>query len=249
MRTAAREGLAPLHGLVTSYSRRVKDAFSAIRGWGGLPDENRRLAEEIVILRNELNGLRSLETENVELRRQLGFARHSPHTLLPAEVIARDIGGWWQTLRIGLGSAAGVEANRAVLTSSGLVGKVAESTLRTSDVLLILDPGCKVSALITRTGSHGILSGKGVSIKGRMHCTLDLVNKDVPVKRGDKIVTSGLGGVFPPGIVIGYVDKVNADKSGLYQRADVLPSVDFGSLNYVFVMAPEDEAVPEEVQP
>ena len=66
------------------------------------------------------------------------------------------------------------------------------------------------------------------------------------VKAGDEMVTSGLGGVLPPGLLIGYVDRISLDRSGLYQRADVVPSADLGALEYVFVVggAPSDMTTP-----
>ena len=195
------------------------------------------MAAELVRLRDEVRDLRTLEKENNELREALEFARHSDRKLVPCEVIARDLTGWWQTIRLDKGSAEGVASGMAVITSDGLVGRTVSVSARTCDILLISDAGCKVSAQIARTGSFGIVSGSGPSGAGQASCQIDFINKNTPILAGDEVITSGLGGVFPSGLLIGYVDKVYTDKTGLYQKADIIPKADLGALTYVFVAA------------
>jgi rod shape-determining protein MreC len=133
----------------------------------------------------------------------------------------------------------------AVVTPDGLVGKTVDVSLRTADVLLLSDPNCKVSARIARTGTFGLVSGTGPARDGAMLCRMEFINKDVPIRAGDQVLTSGLGGVFPPGLLVGYVDAVDLDESGLYQRADVVPRADLGRLTYVFVVFEEEDPIEE----
>jgi len=245
IKAMVREGLAPLQGLVSGTSHKALETLESVRGIGGLVAENQQMAGELVRLRNEVNHLKSLETENISLRQQLRFTQDSSRHLIPAEVIARDISGWWHTLRVGSGSADGVELNRAVVTLDGLVGRTVGVSPRTADVLLLSDPTCRVSARISRTGSFGIVTGRGRSNRGQVICQMEFINKDAPVRIGDEVLTSGLGGVFPSGLLIGYVDRVVLDESGLYQRALVLPKADLGSVSYVFVVEEEGDPINE----
>lgn len=201
---------------------------------------NREMAEELVALRSQARHLEGLEVENVRLREQLHFAQRSSRRLIPCEVIGREVTGWWRTVRVAGGRRNGIHADKAVITTDGLVGKTYEVSSLTSDILLISDPTCRVSAQISRTGAHGILEGTGSPFAGQAVCRLTFVNKDVMVREGDEVVTSGLGGVYPKGLLIGYVERVHQDSSGLYQMADVVPKADLGRLHYVFVVT-EDE--------
>lgn len=245
VKSAVREGLAPLQAALSSTSRKTRESLEAIRGIGGLVKENEKMSGELVRLRNELRQREALEKENIALRQQLAFARRTTRDVIPCEVIARDISGWWQTVRLGKGRADGVEVNMAVVTSDGLVGKTVAVSPRTADVLLLSDPGCKVSAQITRTGAFGIVSGRGTSWKGQASCEIEFVNKNTSTRAGDEVVTSGLGGVFPKGLLIGYIDHVDMDKSGLYQVAQVVPRADLGGLDYIFVVAERSDPVEE----
>lgn len=231
----ARETLSPINRLVTTTFHRVRGMSEAMRGWGGLPEENRKLGEEIVILRNRVAELSAMEEENTRLREQLGFARRSTRDLVPAEVIARDISGWWQTVRLSKGFNDQIAKDQPVLSSEGLVGRIREISLNTSDVLLISDPSCRVSVEISGLGVFGVLRGKGASRKGHALCEVEFITKDVRIPVGATVVTSGLGERFPKGVLVGVIEHVETDSSGLYQRADVLPSASLGRLSYVFV--------------
>lgn len=244
-KAVVREGVAPLQGAVSGVGRFFRESFRSIRGIGDLVSENRKMAEELVLLRNEVRDLRALEKENEALREQLQFAIRFGRNLIPCEVIARDITGWWQTIRLGKGTFDGVAPDMGVITSEGLAGRTVDVSSRTCDVLLISDPSCKVSAQIVRTGAFGIVAGRGVSGGGRVACEMRFINKNLPVLPGDEVVTSGLGGIFPKGLLIGYVEKVYTDESGLYQRADVLPKADLGAISYVFVVSEQRNPVEE----
>lgn len=240
-----RDMLAPLHESVSTARGRWREGYRVIRGMSDLVEQNRRLSAELVHLRNLVRDMRALESENDELRRQLDFLRRAHNQLLPCEVISRDPGGWWHSMRINRGAADGVRSNMAVITTEGLAGRTIEVSLRTADVLLISDPNCKVSARIPRTGAFGIVAGAGISAGSRVSCVMDYINKDIPILEGDEVVTSGLGGVFPKGLLLGYVEKVWRDSSGLYQRAEIVPSADLGRLSYVFVVLEEGAEIEE----
>lgn len=249
IKASIRDGLAPLQAALSSTVRHTRERAQSIRNISRLMGENQKISDELVRLRNEVRHLKSLETENALLREQLHYAEQSPRKLISCRVIGRDLTAWWQTLRVSKGSLDGVRVDRAVITLDGVVGRVIDVSLRTSDVLLISDPTCKVAARITRAGSCGILEGTGPSMAGKAACRMDFINKNVPVQAGDEIVTSGLGGIFPPGLLVGYADKVEMDRSGLYQKSDVIPAADLGMLEYVFVVAEEGDVPAEGGRP
>ncbi|MDZ4198420.1 MAG: rod shape-determining protein MreC, partial [Kiritimatiellia bacterium] len=236
VKAGIREALAPLHEALSGAASRTHDAVSTIRGFGGLIGENRRMASEIVRLGEELRRLESLREENDQLREVLGFVRASPRLLLPAEIIARDVGGWWQTVRLNRGIRDGVRVGQAVVTAEGLVGRTRDVSNSTADVLLISDPNCRVSVRFPRTGGFGILSGTGVQWNGRVVCRLELINRHLPIRAGDEVQTSGMGGVFPAGLPVGYVDTVETEASGLTQWASVIPHADLALMRIAFVV-------------
>lgn len=245
IKSVLREGLAPLQQVVTGVTRKFSESARSIRGIGDLAEQNRLMAAELFHLRNEVRDLKTLAEENLELRRQLDFSRRSPRNLVAGEVIARDISGWWHTIRLNRGTGDGVVADMAVVTLDGLVGKTIHVSSRTADVLLISDPSSRVSARIARTGSFGVVTGTGETGAGRVLCVMEFMNKNVPILEGDEVVTSGLGGVFPKGLLIGYVEKVYRDETGLFQRADVVPRADLGLLTYVFAVVEEGHEIDE----
>jgi len=238
-----REGVVPLQRALSTFSRKISHGFTSVRGIGDLVDQNQLMSAELVHLRNEVRDLQLLETENCELRKQLQFIERSPRKLISCEVIARDISGWWQTIRLSKGASEGVAPDMAVVTLDGLIGKIISGSSRTADVLLISDPSCKVSAQIVRTGSFGVLRGTGGSGSRRPVCAMEFINKNLTIQEGDEVVTSGLGGVFPKGLLIGYVERIYPDDTGLFQRADVLPKADLDVLDYVFVVAEEGDEI------
>jgi len=247
-----------LLNLPDSLSRGIKSAFSETArplqraidsvfgtSWGyvksigripGLMRENKTLEMEISRLNAERNQLKMLEVENEELRRLLKFAPQPDIQFIASEVLARSRDGWWQTLRLNKGSSDGIKENMAVVSMDGLVGKTVAVSRNTTDVLLLSDPACRVSSRLVKSGSFGIVSGRGPSWQGQVFCRMEFIHKNDALESGDEVVTSGLGGVFPPNVPIGYVDRVYMDPSGLYQHADVITRADLSSLRFVFVM-------------
>ena len=241
VKSILRDALAPLQELLADISDGINETAASIRGIKDLGKENKSLALEVVRLRNEVHDLETLRQENLFLREQLQFSARSTYQLVPCEVIARSSDGWWQSIRIGKGAVDGLTMDMAVITLDGLIGKTVQISSRTSDVLLISDPTCKVSVQISRTGSYAVMQGGGPVFSGNVVCRMSFINKAVPVQAGDEVVTSGLGGIFPRGLIIGYADNITMDESGLYQEADVIPRADPGMLEYVFVVVKEED--------
>lgn len=244
LKNATRDLLAPLQELAASYAMRLRSAGNAIRGWGGLPEKNEELQQQVVLLNQKLSELEALRDENFILRQQLGFQRQQDRRLIAGTVLARDISGWWQTLRIQHNSSPLIQPNLAVINDQGLVGRVSDVSVRTADILLISDPSCQVAVKIGDKGAFAILSGQGLSWRGRVLCKLTFINKNISIQKGDEVFTSGLGGIFPKGIKVGTIETVTLDQNGLHQSAEVNPAADLSQLDMVFLIAREPEGTP-----
>ena len=255
---AVRDGISPLQAALRGGVRNAQDVVRYVRGVRDLALENRALSEEIVYLRGEMRMAGELERDNRMLRDLLGFVRQSPNRLVSAEVIGRDSTGWWQTARIDKGTAAGVAEGRAVITPKGLIGRTVSVSDRTADVLLLSDPACKVSVRLKRTGTFGVAAGLGPKAGEQPACRMDFISQTASVEVGDEVVTSGLGGLFPKGLPVGFVSRVEMHEAGLYQMAWIDSAASLGELEYAFVaateadlasaweLAPDDEAGPPE---
>lgn len=234
-----KNALTPVQSAVLKGSRSLKAGVDTVRGFGGMAEENRRLKGELVRLQAEARLTKNIEKENLRIRRLLSFHTKQVRVLIPAEIAARSINGWWQSVRISKGLKDHVDSNRAVISPDGLVGRTAEVSGHTAEVLLLSDPACKVSARVSRTGSFGLVTGQGVNRKGYPTAKMRFIHKDTPIRVGDEVVTSGLGGVFPRDVLIGRIEAIYMEESGLYQEADILPHAVINLTDVVFVAADE----------
>jgi rod shape-determining protein MreC len=237
---AVRGAMAPAERGASSLWQRLSEALAAVRGIGGAGEKSRDLSHELVRVQAELNRLRDVEAVNIRLQRALDFRDASNHIMIPCDVVSRNISGWWNTVRIGKGSKAGIQESRAVISPDGLVGRTTEVSPQTTEVLLVSDPACRVSAKIARINVFGLVRGAGNTLKGHPKARMEFINKDAEIRVGDEVVTSGLssaGGEFPKGVHIGYVEKVYKDDSGLFQYAEIIPRATVGLLDYVFVVS------------
>jgi rod shape-determining protein MreC len=233
---AVRGAMAPAERTTSSLWKRLSEASAAIRGIGGALEKNLELSQKNAALDAEISRLRDAEADNERLRRALNFHREQPFSMIPCDVVSRNISGWWNTVRIGKGSRDGIEEGHAVISPDGLVGKTTEVSPFTTEVLLLSDPACRVSAKIKRVDAFGLVRGMGTSLRGEPKVRIEFVNKDTLIRVNDEVVTSGLG-AFPKGVHIGYVNKVYKDDSGLFQYAEVVPRATVGLLDYVFVLS------------
>lgn len=233
--------ITPVQSVVLRAGRSLKEGADTVRGFGGLAEENLRLKGEVVRLQAQARLNKNIQEENLKLRRMLNFHQRQARALIPAEVAARSISGWWQSVRLAKGIDDGILKNRAVISPDGLVGRTADVSAHTADVLLLSDPACNVSARVSRTGSFGLVAGQGVNQKGYPVARMEFIHRETPIRVGDEVVTSGLGGVFPRNILIGYIDSIQVGEGGLYQVAEIIPQAVVNLTDVVFVSADEQE--------
>lgn len=259
LRTVARELLTPSQTGLVRFRQSISDWWMGWTSASQLTRENARLQGEVALLRNEAEKGEQARRESAELRDLLRLREQSRSPLVAAEVIARaDGGGWWQTLRINRGSSHRIRPGLAVIALDGLVGRTTNVTPNTSDILLISDPKCKVGVRLADDGTVGIMRGSGLAISGLPQFDIvlpaaspmiDYLSKDVSVPAGEKVVTSGLGGIYPPDIPVGVLLGADMDASGLFQRARIRPAVDLARLRKVFVVIEPEESAPIRFKP
>lgn len=244
-------GLSPVQGFFSQISRKTYTFFQGIVNYNRLLEENARLKSELAARDNLYYKLLELQKENYRLREMLGFKERTEYALLPAEVIARDPSHWFETIIINKGYADGVEKDMAVVTAEGLVGSVMFVSRNSSQVLMLTDSRRAVSALVQRSREPGFIGIVEGYPEKNSYLRLTNLPPEANVQPGDIVISSGLGGVFPKGLVIGHVLEVGNDKSGLLQQATVVPAVNFNRLEEVFVVLepPAEIDGEEEVSP
>ena len=248
----SRENMSFFESLVVGVTSPVQKAVWGVIGgigsiWRGyfylveLEKENQALKRELQELKLQVNRYREADLANQRLRALLNFKKSIATPLLPAQLVAFDPSGWFQTILIDKGRNDGVVRDMAVVSAEGLVGRVIGVSNHHAKVLLILDGNSAVDAYIQRSRARGVLVGLGLEL-----CLLKYVQRNEDVQVGDKVISSGMGGVFPKGLLVGTVQEVVRGSSGLFQRVEVEPAVNFGRLEEVLVVIqspPEEPAM------
>lgn len=194
-------------------------------------EENKRLQLETTMLKRRLDQLQDQALETQRLERMLAMRRASQAEFLTARVVGKDATNWFKTIVLDRGSLEGIRRNQPALAPDGLVGRVVEVTPTSARVQLLTDPVSAVGGLIQRTRVTGIVSGNlGAGARVRY---LPLM-ADVIV--GDEVVTSGMGGVFPKGILIGRIASVERKSGALFQEASLQSAVDLSRLEEVLIL-------------
>lgn len=192
--------------------------------------------ERINELEVETREIYKLQSENERLRRLLELKESSPQFVtVGAEIIAKDPGNWYNTFIIDKGSKDGVKKNDPVITGEGLVGHVFEVGYTWSKVLGIIDSSSSLGAIVERTNDRAIIEGD-LTLMEQGACKMSYISKDASVVQGDYVETSGLGGIYPPGLLVGRIREITPDLQGLYYRAIVDTAVDFERIKEVLVI-------------
>lgn len=218
-----------------SFGSGTLETFGSIGKIGSLPKENATLRNEVDRLNAEAVRVEELERENDILREQLGFVQESDAETIPALVIGRPPFSEFQLIVIDKGSRDGVTEDQAVILSSGLlVGRVFEVQDATSTVLLLTDVHSTVHAVIQGSRANGIVTGdRGIGL------VLDSIPRSAEVESEDRVLTTGLSGVFPKGLLLGTIDDVSEPGSDLFREARLNPAADFNVLEFVFLIRDE----------
>jgi len=205
---------------------KLGDYIPAVKSRRDLDRQNRELRGENETLRQQVRALGEAGRENARLTHLLNLTQHTGFKTIGARVIGHDAGNWWKSIQIDRGSNEGVRENLAVLNADGLIGKTVKVTRGEARVLLITDSNCKVSALLQDSRLPGVVAGTQMTY----------VESNAKITPGENVITSGLGGIFPKGILIGTVVKAELNRQGMYQDLEIKPAVDFRRLEEVVVI-------------
>ena len=204
-----------------------------------------QLRRENLVLRRQVSDLeRALREreedrlENERLRRLLALPELGGLRELPAHVIGSDPTNWFRTVRIDRGLVDGVNVDSPVIADGGVVGHVIEATAHRARVLLLVDSNCRVAAILRESRGQGLIEGRNAAA---LHMTY--VDSLTEVQPGEAVVTSGMGGIYPKGLLIGRVTNVRRQENEIFLITAVAPSVDFARLENVIVLLPQD-AIP-----
>ena len=220
------------HG--SSLDRKYTEMREGLKTLKQLEEDNKRLTVANKELSATNQTLRGMEAENSRLRNALGYRERSVFELKPARIIARDASTWYQTIKIDRGSDDKIKPDMPVLTEEGLVGKTTVVSDHAATVILIADENCRVAASIEGSREQGIARGERLSDRSTPLVGLGFLSKQANLQSGQKVYTSGVGGVFPSGILIGAVRDFKVRELDGYSA--LVPAVDLSTIDDVFVV-------------
>ncbi|MDD3480634.1 MAG: rod shape-determining protein MreC [Patescibacteria group bacterium] len=223
--------VAPVGTFFSDTASSITGFFSGVFNIGNLQEENAQLLEELNKYKAENARLLEVQEENKSLRLDLGFAEKSGFEYIPARVVAYDPADVRGMLTISEGEDTGVLVGMAVVYEGFLVGRVHEVGKNYAKIMLVTDPLSALPVSIQGTDTNGIARGELGS---------GLVMEKIPqgdkVEAGDTVITSGLGGEIPRGIIIGKVDKVESKENSLFVTANVRPEARLDNILRVLVI-------------
>ncbi len=208
-----------------------QDALSIIPNVFELKRENEILRQLNVNLSDEVNRLREARLENIRLRSMLGLKERSDIKLITADIVGKSLHLLRNTVTLNTGENGGVRSDMPIISEKGLVGKLIATSARYSIGQLMLNKDFRASAKIQRSRIDGIIAWDGGEV-----LKLKNVSKTQDVREGDIITTSEYSNLFPADIKIGFVSRISEKSGSLFKDIDVIPSVDFSSLEQVFIV-------------
>jgi rod shape-determining protein MreC len=217
---------------ISNVTGGVKNTFSTLATIRSLVRENSEAEQKIQELTFENARLKASQNENISLRRTLGFRQQSGLNMVAAELLTLDPTGFNQTITLDKGQESGIEAGEAVVVAPGiLVAKITRVYGDFSEATLITDPDIAVNAEVVDSGAKGLIRGEhGLTL------ALDLLTQNDLIKTGDQVVTSGLSGDFPAGLLIGSIAAVRSQNTELFQKAYVSSAADLRNLKFLYVV-------------
>jgi rod shape-determining protein MreC len=225
------EILSPFQRAYFAVVRAVRDVGQGYIFLVHVQEENKRLKGLVEELERKNAELVETAIAHERLRRFLNFKENIPSPTLPAELIGGDASSWFRTITINKGDGDGIGKGMVVVSEAGLVGQVIQTSWDVSKVLLITDYNSSVDTICQSSRARGIVQGKGTEL-----CDLNYVSRREDVSLGSRVITSGLGGRFPKGLLVGTVTLVEKKPYGVFQQVVITPAVNFKKLEEVFVI-------------
>ncbi len=222
---------SPINRGISLVADNTKNYLKAMAEFKDVKEENKELKEKIEIAYRENAILKEKLITYDRLTKLLELKESFSYEMISSLVIGREPGNWFNSIIIDKGTVDGVKKDMAVVTYRGLVGKVVSVDSNTAKVLLILDQRSAVGGMIQRSRDIGVVKGSESN-----YCYMEYLSHDADIRINDIVITSGLGSVFPKGIVIGKIAGIKKESHDLFQIVIIRPEVDFTKLEEVFVV-------------
>lgn len=227
---------APLQKAFTFVDEKIGEFFGYFEDVKETKKTNQELLKRVNELERQLLDLDRLTKENKELREALNFKdQYDEYDFIGCSIIAKDPGNWFEVFTINRGMNDKITPDSPVITAYGLVGRVSKTDLTTSRIISIIDIDSTVSARLSKSRDLIVVRGD-VELKGKGLCRADYIPPNVDVMPGDTVETSGIGGIYPKGIIIGKVVSVISNQGQYDSYAVIEPVVDFKRLEEVIVL-------------
>ena len=229
-RQLALETLGPVQSFFTSSTAGVASIWNDYISLWEVRDENVRLRATLDQYNNKFNEYTEAYFTYLALTRKLEFREKEPFPSITARVVGKDPSHWFQTIIVDRGENDSIVKGMVARNEDGVVGQVIQVSPNYAKILLANAPSSAVDAMVQKNRVRGILKGAGEN-----GFVLNYVLKKADVSEGDRIVTAGIGGIFPPGVPLGTVSAVRKKQRGMFQEIEVEPAVDFQRLEVVFI--------------
>jgi rod shape-determining protein MreC len=228
------EAAAPLMDVINKSFEGPTKAWRQYIFLVELGEENIRLKKKNILLTKQLIMYREGYLEGIRLQKLLKLKENLSYPTVTAMVIGRNKFPGFQTILINQGAAHNLKVGLPVASDQGVVGRIIEVSWHVSKILLLTDENSKIDALVQRTRTPGIMEGSGLK------ANLKYVSKADDIRVGDAVISSGVGGIFPKGLLLGFVTRVEKKEAALFQKVEITPSVDVARLEEVMVFLPDN---------
>jgi len=227
---------SPLQKVFTYCTDAVDGYTSFFTEFDRIVEENNALREEIRILRDKISAAEEAQEMNDWLYNYLELKReHTDFSFTEATVAARESGNYTTVFMLDKGKAHGIDKNMPVVTNDGIVGYICEVGTTWSKAVTFLEEGVAIGAYVERNGTEGVIEGS-FSLAEEGVCLLSYIAADADIKVGDRIVSSGYGSVYPRGLVIGTVEKIEKDPNARALTVTVRPSASLADLSRMMII-------------
>lgn len=228
--------MAPLQGFITGVQEGISSYIEHYITNLNASKENKSLRAKVSDLQNEIFSYQEVVKESERLRELINYGEQLERKKIVARVVSWDSADDYKVIRINKGLKNGIKLQSVVTSAEGVVGYVYRLTDHFADVITILDANNRVDGVVERLRSHGVVEGysRGLAI-------MKYVNRTEPIILNDLVLTAGLGNVYPKGLKIGYISRIERESYGITQHIEITPLVNFSKLEEVLVLVHEEE--------
>ena len=228
--------VTPIQTGFTWVKNKAVGFFQTFSKYDQLEEENRELRARIAELEKEQSEFYYMQVQNERYRKMLSIvSTEYSFEHVSADVVSVSRDGWVSSFGINAGTAVGIQKEDVVICEDGLVGIVSDVGLNWATVMTFTDPQNSVGAMVLSTGDVGVTEGT-LELRRNSLCRVSYFSRDAVLNRGDRVYTSGLGGVYPKGLLLGTIAELGYEQNGLSQYAILQPAADFEQLKEVLVI-------------